>query len=353
MNKTMIAMAAALLVGLAPVPTTSGAELNDCIEPTVDKVEQAADNAGERVKALLAPSTSAANAQLACVGEVECEAVVNSLAADSDLEGLCKPRLESCAAGEVGRVVGGVPACVTVPDPTVEACPEGQVGLATKQDAWCFSQQVKPDAPGIGMDGPKDPNCAKAEDDPGTGGTHVSCNYACWEFDELGIGVTAMDKDAGTYGGTSCGGQDAICNEPVPACVGISPGLTSRREQNQPCNGHSDEFNSSPTTVYCVSVGRGTAQNALCKLEDIFCDLDPSATSTVGLGTPLADACATALGTSVFATLQGIIEGIPADATRVSAVAFTFDHSGGVALQYQAVAGEPGQSWCTFEDFVF
>lgn len=357
MNKTMIAMAVALLAGLAPVPTTAGGGLNECIQPIADKAADAAGGAVRTVEELLAPTTSAANAEVTCLGQTDCEAVLQSLLVSGtiDEEGLCDPKLEPCPPGKVGMGVSGTEACVLVPDPTLGKCPEKEVGLVLGKAEACVSPQgvESPQLPSVGRDGPKDPNCARSEDDPGFGGTHVTCRYACWEFDELAIGVTAMDKDAGAHGYTTCGGQDASCNLPTPACTGVSPGLTTRREQDQPCDGFSEEFNSSPTTVYCLSVGAGTGKNVLCRIDDIFCNLGPGATSSTAVATPSSVCPVASLGMSAFADLETLVAAVSPDTTRISFVAFTFDPLGGVALRYQSIAGDAAQSWCTFEEFAF
>lgn len=376
MNRNVFAIAVLAFGALLPAPTTQGAQLDDCLDYDVD-----VDRVVQNVRDALASDAEVPEIQLDardCTGELTCEGVVSSINTREDPSAVCSlrceeifadggsandlcsgslPGVEHCQGGQAGVVVDGVEYCVDTHLGQVELCDDGRVGVVVQEKEACFARSDDP----IGIDdcpldwlchtpavgGGTDPNCSKGEDDGGFGGTDVNCKYACPKLSELGIGVVAMDSDAGTYGDTACGGADAWCNKDLPQCADVSGELTSRAEQNQKCNGHSDEFNNSPTTVYCVAVGPGTAQKALCDLDERLC-----VAARIHTANPEANLlCMNQVEAEVSTiqeTVRELASAIPSGA--VSFVAFQFTATNGVAIRYEHLGGSG--PWCTFETFV-
>ena len=146
------------------------------------------------------------------------------------------------------------------------------------------------------------PACAKSGDDPGFGGTHISCRYACGVSNLLAIGGAASDAGATAYGDTACGGASAACRSAGPQCEGVSRGLTRSAQGKASCNGDTDEWWDSPMTIACAAHGTDP-EAVLCELVRDLCDLDNATSATGADG--LLPACLRAV--SLHPDLGGLV----------------------------------------------
>lgn len=259
------------------------------------------------------------------------------------------PTVKVCPAGTYGVRVDGSNLCVDpetgtcLDSPTpvnlqrcgVQACTGPTYGVVLQWFDGCIDPLAfVPETPSLpNPDAPQDPECMKTEDDPGVGGTRVSCKYSCWSQSELAIGVRSSDAQATVYGMTSCGGANAACNEPTFVCADVSRGLTTRNDKDQECRGNSDEFNDSPLLVYCTALGLSTLCDLLGELE--ICNPALSASQAcLGLHPELA----------LNPELLAIIRQTPVNAN--SLVAFQGNPAGGVAIRYEKDAAAP-QAFCS------
>ena len=131
------------------------------------------------------------------------------------------------------------------------------------------------------------PACAKSADDPGFGGTHLSCRYACGASNLLAIGGAASDAGATAYGDTSCGGTSATCRSAGPQCEGVSRGITRYAQGKATCSGSTDEWWDSPMTIACASHGTDP-EGIVCELLQDLCNLGPKSSAS---GADLLPAC--------------------------------------------------------------
>lgn len=138
--------------------------------------------------------------------------------------------------------------------PSTSPCPDGKSGTVVAGQPAC-------------ADAGRQHPCPRSEDDPGFGGTHVTCYYACARFDALAIMARAHDPDADVSGYTDCGGARASCDRTPQACAGVSDGLAEFDDAEQGCVADSHEFYSSTVTVVCVAAGRGL----VCRLTKVAC----------------------------------------------------------------------------------
>lgn len=146
------------------------------------------------------------------------------------------------------------------------------------------------------------PACAKSDDDAGWGGTSVTCYYSCGVANLLGIGASASDRDATTYGDTSCGGTNAVCRPMLAECVGASEGPTEYASAKAACRGYTDEFWSSPVTVACASHGTDP-ESVLCRLVKDLCE--------GGVDVPDVEVDLTEVGDDLAALCQQVLEEVP------------------------------------------
>jgi len=114
-------------------------------------------------------------------------------------------------------------------------------------------------------------SCVAYDDDPGFGGSDVTCTLGCGKNAELLVAGYAQDPDAAVSAAYNCGGQGAGCTSPTPFCADASPGLTSSAQDDASCSAESNEFWSSTVYVACaVTVGM-TGDNK--DPEDLLCDI--------------------------------------------------------------------------------
>lgn len=324
--------------------------------------------------AMGAPATQAAYVNHPCVYELEkridtaIEAVKQGVKARVEDESEC--RLEPCPPGTVGVPISDK-SCRTNPcEDTDRQCTceldecldrlrplcDGQLcnlecvptldGAVASTATSCIPSTCKAEfcsedcvptetTPGdvCNLAAPAGPSCSKGEDDKGVGGTHVSCIYSCPQYAELTVAVTAADRDAATYGSTECGGTAASCGMQAPTCAGVSPQLTSNRENNVKCRGHSDEFWDSPVVVACSAIGAD-----FCLIDDRLCEA--SRLSAV--------ACVESLE-ATRSSMAPILAGVLLQGKQAtSLVAFAFTAAGGEAFRF-----EPANGTCMLERFVF
>lgn len=308
MNRTAAALAL-LLGSLAPIPSAQA--LDPCVPVDDGSVADELLETGAHLETL-------AQAANPCLPEDTCTWVGEH----------CPLR---CPDGEVPFKDG-----CHAPRDVVQDCRTGACVGDPCEDSAC----PQPDSCDVLECDPETPrdrepaSCSRSEDDPGFGGTHVTCYYSCRELDAIVLTVSAEDADADVTGHTDCGGASAKCPRQPYACVAPAAGLAQHDQPRQGCVGDSHEAFSSAVTVACYTLG---SKETLCAILD--CDLAarPSFAELCAAQNPDADA-------EALASLLGHVPDVPEVGSFVVAWA---KGATGRALHY-AGGADPS---CRFESW--